>query len=176
MKKVLFASLAVLAVMFTSCTTMNYEYQESGSTLSVTQLAVKDYDIVGPCKVEVTLTEKQDLFNVKKDGSEVVYPLLLDKAIELGGQDVINVRVSKKEESTTTLYGIFGKEATYTYTATALVIKYNNKNLQTVATYDKDGKLTNVTGPVIESSKGISSAVGSNGGFFKKIINKIFKK
>ena len=33
MKKVLFASLAVLAVMFTSCTTMNYEYQELGISI-----------------------------------------------------------------------------------------------------------------------------------------------
>lgn len=174
MKKtlVLFSSLAIIALALTSCKTLHYESQDSGETLNVTQLAVKDYDIIGPCTVTATATEKATIFSSSKVGSEVVYPMLLEKAVEMGGQDVINVRVAKKEDADIKLYGIFYKEITYTYTATALAIKYNNHNLETKAIYDKDGKVTAITSPVIESK---SSGIKRNTVSIKNLFN-IFKR
>lgn len=155
MKKllVLFVTLVSLTLALTSCVTNHYEYQDTGDTMSMVQIPVKDYDIIGTCTVTTTVTEKQTLFSAKKDGSEVVYPLLLDEAVKMKGHDVINVRITKKEDSSIKLYGIFGKEVTYTYTATALVIAYNNKNIETKAVFDSEGKLTTVVGPVLNGAK-----------------------
>lgn len=178
MKKllVLFVTLVSLTFALTSCVTTHYEYQDSGDTLNMVQIAVKDYDIIGTCTVTTTVTEKQTLFSASKDGSEVVYPLLLAEAEKMKGHDVINVRITKKEDSSIKLYGIFGKQVTYTYTATALVIAYNNKNLETKAVYDSDGKLTTVVGPVMNGSR--TAARGGSTLSFKSFFQKlnIFKK
>lgn len=178
MKKllVLFVTMVSLTFALTSCVTNHYEYQDDGDTMNMTMIAVKDYDILGTCTVTTTVTEKQTWFSSSKDGSEVIYPLLLAEAEKMKGHDVINVRITKKEDSSIKLYGIFGKEVTYTYTATALVIAYNNKDLETKAVYDSDGKLTTVVGPVMNNSK-TPARTGSTlsvKNVFKKL--NIFKK
>ena len=181
MKKALLitCALATLAMAFTSCVTTHYESQATGDTLKMEQLAVKDYDIIGPVTVTATSSESQSflMLHQKKEGSEVVYPMLLDAAIKAGGQDVINVRVSKKLDSVITLGGIFGKEATYTYTATALAIKYNNKNIVSEGiVYNKDGDVVTTTKNTLMASRSVTPVASGSAGGIKGLLAKIKSK
>ena len=180
MKKALLitCALATLAMAFTSCVTTHYESQATGDTLKMEQLAVKDYDIIGPVTVTATSSESSSflMLHQKKEGSEVVYPMLLDAAIKAGGQDVINVRVSKKLDSVITLGGIFGKEATYTYTATALAIKYNNKNIVSESIVYNNGDVVTTTKNTLMASKSVTPVASGSAGGIKGILAKIKSK
>ncbi|MCI5607001.1 MAG: DUF6567 family protein [Treponema sp.] len=180
MKKALLitCALATLAMAFTSCVTTHYESQDRGGTLEMQQLAVKDYDIIGPVTVTATSSESSSflMLHQKKEGSEVVYPMLLDAAIKAGGQDVINVRVSKKLDSVITLGGIFGKEATYTYTATALAIKYNNKNIVSESIVYNNGDVVTTTKNTLMASKSVTPVASGSAGGIKGILAKIKSK
>ena len=180
MKKALLitCALATLAMAFTSCVTTHYESQDRGGTLEMQQLAVKDYDIIGPVTVTATSSESSSflMLHQKKEGSEVVYPMLLDAAIKAGGQDVINVRVSKKLDSVITLGGIFGKEATYTYTATALAIKYNNKNIVSESIVYNNGDVVTTTKNTLMASKSVTPVASGSAGGIKGLLAKIKSK
>lgn len=180
MKKALLitCALATLAMAFTSCVTTHYESQATGGTLEMQQLAVKDYDIIGPVTVTATSSESSSflMLHQKKEGSEVVYPMLLDAAIKAGGQDVINVRVSKKLDSVITLGGVFGKEATYTYTATALAIKYNNKNIVSESIVYNNGDVVTTTKNTLMASRSVTPVASGSAGGIKGILAKIKSK
>ena len=180
MKKALLitCALATLAMAFTSCVTTHYESQDRGGTLEMQQLAVKDYDIIGPVTVTATSSESSSflMLHQKKEGSEVVYPMLLDAAIKAGGQDVINVRVSKKLDSVITLGGIFGKEATYTYTATALAIKYNNKNIVSESIVYNNGDVVTTTKNTLMASRSVTPVASGSAGGIKGLLAKIKSK
>jgi uncharacterized protein YbjQ (UPF0145 family) len=116
-KKILCASVAVLSLVLVSCTgTVSLSgpiHGVSGNAL----LAVKDYETKGI--IIVKSSEKIDGMK-RRTGSKVTYEMLMEEARRLGADDVINVRVDEnrvvKFEN--------GREEVYTYTATALAIKY----------------------------------------------------
>ena len=180
MKKALLVVCALASAMaLTSCVSTHYESQVSGDTLKMEALAVKDYDIVAPVTVTATATEKNSILMIhqSKEGSEVLYPMLLDAAVKAGGQDVINVRVTKKQDSEIALYGVFGKEVTYTYTATALAIKYNNKNIVNEGIiYNEDGNVVTTTKSTLMAAKNATPVSSGSAGGIKGLLNKIKSK
>lgn len=179
MKKALLVvcALAVSAIALTSCVSTHYESQATGDTLKMEALAVKDYDIIAPVTVTATTTEKVSMFMIhqSKTGSDVIYPSLLDAAQKVGGQDVINVRIAKKQDSEIALGGVLGKEITYTYTATALAIKYNNKNIVSEGTiYNADGNVVTTTKNTLMASRSTAPVAAAGG--LKGILNTIKSK
>jgi uncharacterized protein YbjQ (UPF0145 family) len=80
-------------------------------------LAVKDYETKGI--IIVKSNEKIDAMK-RRTGSRITYEMLMEEARKLGADDVINVRVDVSR----VVNFDRGREEVYTYTATALAIKY----------------------------------------------------
>lgn len=160
-------AIAVLAITFTSCTSIHYETMRSGDSIQISQLPVKDYDIIAPIKLTTKITEKESIFKFSnsKQGSEIIYQLLLDQAYNLGGNEVVNVRISKKQDADIKFNGIFGKEVTYTYTATALAIKISNQNV------NSDVQVGPAAVSPITSDSSNSSSTTNGGGIFGPFSN-----
>ena len=122
------AVVAVAAVAFTGCnTTVKYTEQAVGQSLNMGSLPVKDFVVLGPITVQATEVKETGMFGSSKHtGSGVIDALLMEEVKKLGGHDAINVKISKQEEANIHLWGIFGTKKTYTYTATALAVKYTD--------------------------------------------------
>ena len=64
------------------------------------------------------------MFTTNVEGSRPTYADLMKKAVEIGADDIINVRVDKTVKSKKTLINfLFGSEDIYVYTATAIKYK-----------------------------------------------------
>ena len=123
------ALLTILAVFFSSCATTqfptkNYTYPHDGVTNNV-GIASKDFESAGIIfvkSVEVIDTEGNHT------GSKITYEMLMQEAAKLGADDVINIKidVNQKEEKLRGTNGITITKITYSYTASALAIRYTN--------------------------------------------------
>jgi len=133
-KKILCASVAVLLLVLASCVPIATSVPvESAPVVTVTDkyseplagktkdalIVVKDWDPVGIIKVKST---EWRIGPKRKSGSRVTYEMLMNEAKKLGAHDVINVRMDVGKEPR----GFQGNDelVLYTYTATALAIKY----------------------------------------------------
>jgi len=139
MNKVL-TILIVFGLVLSSCITtsnpnptVNYSYPQAGSTNNAT-LVVKDYEPVGI--IFVKSSEVVDN-NGNHTGSKITYEMLMTEAQKLNADDVINIKidVNRKDEIEKTdnygnpfsnNYGNAITKTTYSYTATALAIKYTS--------------------------------------------------
>lgn len=111
-----------------SCSTTNLTTNQVGWS-NYTDLVVKDFDVVGIVSIESTEVIKKSAYNFSTtiEGSRVTYTDLMKKAIELGADDIINVRIDKKENIKTSILDfLVGSTKTYTYIATETAIKYKD--------------------------------------------------
>ena len=170
MKKLLSIGAALAAaVLFAGCTsTVDIADADKGWTNCAT-IAVKDFDGVGIVMVESTKTIKVSPFRLKTEttGKSVTYSDLMAEAKKLGADDIINVRLDKGRKGGKASF-FAGGETTYTYSGTALAIKY--KSISDL----KDVTLSNGTISVQGSG---STAPAKTGGLLSKIplIGRIFK-
>ena len=119
------AALVLATVAFTGCvTTTGYQEQVVGQSLNMGSLPVKDFEVIGPVTVQTTEVKTFSIFHRTHIGSNMVNTALVEEAIKLGGHDVINVKVSKRQDSNIVFGGIFYSKRIYTYTATGLAIRY----------------------------------------------------
>lgn len=130
MKKVLMVIAALAAVIaFSSCSTLEETTKNVSGESYYADLVVKDYETVGMVFVESTEEIKSGgLFgeNYVK-GSKVTYYDLMKKAQELGADDIINVRIDRKQTLKQEGILIFKKRTvTYNYYGSALAIKYKD--------------------------------------------------
>ena len=130
MKKqfVLFMLVVALVMTFSSCSTTNLTTSQVGWS-NYSDLVAKDFDVVGVVIVESTEISKTYplMFTTTVEGSRPTYADLMKKAVEVGADDIINVRVDKTVKSKKTLIDFFiGSEDIYVYTATATAIKYKD--------------------------------------------------
>lgn len=131
MKKSLFvtALIAVVGLLAISCSSTNLETNQVGWS-SYTKITGKDFDAVKIVKVtsKETITTDPFYLNKKTEGSRVLYAQLMDEAAKAGADDIINVRIDRKlETSKRPIIQFFtGKYTVYTYTATAVAIKYKD--------------------------------------------------
>ena len=142
MKKNVFFSVVVLAIMMLvcSCSTTDLTTNQVGWS-NYSDIVVKDYDVVGIVTVESTETIKVGFLSLTKEvtGSRVTYADLMKKAAEMGADDVINVRIDKKNNFKTTPFDfLIGSTKTYTYVATGTAIKYKDAQPKTYAS-DSEG-------------------------------------
>jgi uncharacterized protein YbjQ (UPF0145 family) len=129
MKKagVIFAMLT--GFILTGCLSTQFSNELAGRTDYV-NMAVKDFEGLGIIFVESVEEFTAGPFGFQKThtGSQITYADLLTKAAELGADDIANIRIDvKKDHEKNNFVDFFrGYKITYTYTGTALAIKYTN--------------------------------------------------
>ncbi|HQL05649.1 MAG TPA: hypothetical protein PLU33_10965 [Treponemataceae bacterium] len=128
MKKCMFVLLVLTAMVLSGCKTTNLTTNKVGWS-DYTTVTIKDFDVVGVITLEseVIKTVTPFGFSSTLEGSEITYAMLMEKAVEKKGDDIMNVRIDKHDDSKTTLFDrIIGYTKTTKYTATALVIRYKD--------------------------------------------------
>lgn len=146
--------ISLFALTFFSCSTTDLATNEVGWSDYV-DLVVKDFDVVGVIAIESTETIETGVFNLTKSvtGSRITYADLMKKASELGADDVINVRIDKKDNSETSPLDFFtGSTKIYTYIATGTAIKYKDAELDSYGSYSEDGGLKEIKPKESEST------------------------
>jgi hypothetical protein len=128
--------LTITSVVFLSgCSTMHsgkreHAQKQEGQDHVIVPAPVRDFEIKGVIFIESTVTIDQA---GEKDGSEIIYDMLMKKAVAIGGEDIANVKVDKIEnysfdDKISEQTGKFVKRentaVSYTYKASALAIKY----------------------------------------------------
>lgn len=154
MKKSLFvaAIIAVVGLLAISCSSTNLETNKTGVSANV-GLAAKDFDVVKIVKATSTETHTKSLFGKTVAGQGILYTQLMTEAEKAGADDIINVRVDRREQSS-------GRTTTFTYEATALAIKY------------KDARADVAAGGSASNSISAASGSTSKGGLLSRFFNK----
>jgi uncharacterized protein YbjQ (UPF0145 family) len=129
MKKVLVAFVVFTLFILAGCSTTRFSNELAGRTDYV-NMAVKDFEGLGIIFVESVEEFSAGPFGFKKThtGSQITYADLLNKAVELGADDIANIRIDVKtdHEKNKIIDFFTGYKITYTYTGMALAIKYTN--------------------------------------------------
>jgi hypothetical protein len=129
MKKPVFVVLLVTAVLFSGCTSNNYTANVSGTSDHST-VAVKDFVSLGIITVRAQEIHYSGPFGFSKrvEGSKITFGDLMQEAAKLEADDIINVRIDMNPNYTKPAFDwLTGWTRTYTYTGTALAIKYTEK-------------------------------------------------
>ena len=146
MKKFLGIVAAVaVAVALTGCMSNDMTTSKKGWS-NYTEITVKDFDSVGIVQIETSETTKVSPFflNTSHVGKKVTYADLMAQAKKLGADDIINVRIDQRAESSfSPLQILTGSTTTTTYYGTALAIKY--KSVVPNQKIDATGREDNVT-------------------------------
>ena len=126
MKKLLFFTIAVLAMA--ACTSNNYTASMTGVS-DYSTVVVKDFTSLGIITVKTTEIHHSGPFGIQKsvEGSKITFSDLMQEAAKLEADDIINVRIDMNANYTQGFFDFFtGWTRTFTYTGTALAIKYTN--------------------------------------------------
>jgi hypothetical protein len=127
MKKLLFLSIAA-AVAMTACTSNNYTTSLAG-VADYSTVVVKDFSSLGIITVRATEVHHSGPFGFQKsvEGSKITFSDLMQEAAKLEADDIINVRIDMNANYVQGAFDFFtGWTRTFTYTGTALAIKYTN--------------------------------------------------
>jgi uncharacterized protein YbjQ (UPF0145 family) len=158
MKKAVFVILTVAAVVFSGCTSNNYTANVSGAS-DYSTVAVKDFVSLGIVTVKTQEIHYSGPLGFTKsvEGSKITFTELMQEAAKLEADDIINVRIDMNSNYTASAFGwMTGWVRTYTYTGTALAIKYTDK-LETQTSDPQLGGLPRVpeaTGAVKTTKEG----------------------
>ena len=170
MKKSIFvvAIAAVVGLLAISCSSTNLEANQVGWSSYSEIIPNKDWDVVKYIKLTSTETITKGPLGLyqKTEGSRVLYSQLMDAAAEAGADDIINVRIDRRLVTASAPgFMIFNtKKNVYTYTATALAIKYKGPAITYVEA--EDGASVNATKP---------GMFRKFSGFFSRSFGKVFK-
>jgi hypothetical protein len=129
MRKIGFPVLLVTAVLFSGCTSNNYTANISGAS-DYSTVAVKDFVSLGIITVRAREIHYSGPFGFSKsvEGSKITFADLMQEAAKLEADDIINVRIDMNSNYTKSAFDwMTGWTRTYTYTGTALAIKYTEK-------------------------------------------------
>lgn len=127
-----------------SCSTTNLTTSHVGWS-NYSDLVAKYFDVIGVVIVENTeiCTRSPFMFTTNVEGSRPTYADLMKKAVEIGADDIINVRVDKIVKSKKNLIDfLIGSEDIYVYTATA--IKYKDVEQQLSVGNGLNNELKNI--------------------------------
>jgi hypothetical protein len=129
MKKITLLSLIVLVIGLASCTSNNYTASLAGVADNST-ITVKDFVTLGIITVHSTEIHQSSPFGMVRSvyGSKITFADLMQEAAKLEADDIINVRIDMNTSYSKTAFDwITGWTRTYSYTGTALAIKYTEK-------------------------------------------------
>jgi uncharacterized protein YbjQ (UPF0145 family) len=129
MKKAGIICGVIILSVLTGCTTTRFSNELAGRTDYV-NMAVKDFVGLGIIFVESVeeFTAGPFGFNKTHTGSQITYADLLSRAAQLGADDIANIRIDITTDRVENKIVDFftGYKRTYTYTGTALAIKYTS--------------------------------------------------
>ncbi|AHC16045.1 hypothetical protein L21SP2_2693 [Salinispira pacifica] len=126
----------LLIVLLASCTSTNLTTNKTGWS-DYAEILSKDYEVVGHIRVEATETKTVSPlgFNTTIEGNTITYDQLIAAAMEIGADDVINVRIDVLEEGNTSPFQwLTGHTKVYTYYANGLAIRYTEPLAEGVPT------------------------------------------
>ncbi|MDR1179708.1 MAG: hypothetical protein LBK44_04320, partial [Spirochaetales bacterium] len=126
MKKAGIVMLMLAAFALASCSTTNVSTNRVGWSEYV-DMAVKDFDSLGiiSLKSEEVIATGPLHFTSEHTGSRITYADLFTEAAKKGADDIVNVRIDVQTEQRTTPFDwLTGSMVKYTYTGTALAVKY----------------------------------------------------
>jgi uncharacterized protein YbjQ (UPF0145 family) len=129
MKKTVFVILTIAAVVFFGCTSNNYTANVTGAS-DYSTVAVKDFVSLGIVTVKSQEIHQSGPLGFSKsvEGSKITFADLMQEAARLEADDIINVRIDMNTNySETSFSWLTGWVRVYTYTGTALAIKYTEK-------------------------------------------------
>ncbi|MDR2480295.1 MAG: hypothetical protein LBD48_13435 [Treponema sp.] len=125
-KKTLFALLLPFALASGGCTSINYTSSVAGVSDYAT-LVFKSFFVLGTVTASAVETHSAGPFGFVKsvEGSKVTYNDLVRAAAQMEADDIVDVRIDVNTAGTTSFVDwITGWTRTFTYTGTALAIKY----------------------------------------------------
>jgi hypothetical protein len=126
MKKMVFLAVVAAVLALASCSTTDVSTNRVGWSDYV-DMAVKDFQSLGvvTLKTQEVVAVSPLHIVTEHTGSRITYAALFEEATKLGADDITNVRVDMQVEQKTTPFDwLIGTRTTYTYTGTALAIKY----------------------------------------------------
>lgn len=132
LKKPLFTLLLPLALLSGGCTSVNYTSSMAGVSDYAT-LVFKSFFVLGTVTVSAAETHRAGPFGFVKsvEGSKVTYNDLVHAAAKIEADDIIDVRIDINTAGKTSFADwLTGWTRTFTYTGTALAIKYLDKPYQ----------------------------------------------
>ena len=119
--------LTAIAVM--GCTSTNYSASMAGAS-DYSTVAVKDFTTLGIVTVRASEIHHSGPLGFTKsiEGSKITFSDLMQEAAKLEADDIINVRIDMNSNYTKGAFDwLTGWTKTYSYTGTALAIKYTDK-------------------------------------------------
>jgi len=128
MKKLMFLLMVAAVLAMTACTSNNYTASLAGVS-DYSTVVVKDFTSLGIITVRATEIHYSGPFGIQKsvEGSKITFTDLMQEAAKLEADDIINVRIDINANYTQSIFDfITGWTRTFTYTGTALAIKYTN--------------------------------------------------
>jgi uncharacterized protein YbjQ (UPF0145 family) len=158
MKKTVLVILTAAAVVFWGCTSNNYTANVSGAS-DYSTVAVKDFVSLGIITVKSQEIHHSGPLGLSRsvEGSKITFADLMQEAARLEADDIINVRIDMNTNYNETGFSwLTGWVRIYTYTGTALAIKYTEK-LETQTSDPQLGGLPRVpenTGAVRTTKEG----------------------
>ena len=147
MKKLLAVVAAVaVALAITGCSSTDLTSAKVGWA-NYAEITVKDFDSVGIVRVESSEEVKVSPFMLNRTtkGGKVTYGDLMQEAKKIGADDIINVRIDQRDESSfSPLQFLSGWTSKTSYVGTALAIKY--KTVQANVKIDANDKTVSLQG------------------------------
>ena len=139
-----FTTLLMIAsvIGLTGCVSNNYTANMAGVSGNAV-VAVKDFVTLGVITVHSTEIHHSSPFGWIKSvqGSKITYADLMQEAVKLEADDIINVRIDVNTNYIKSAFGwLTGWTKTFSYTGTALAIKYTEK----VDTETRDSQLNSL--------------------------------
>ena len=129
MKRLIFTVLIVVAVVLSACTSNNYSANLSGAS-DYSTVAVKDFTALGIITVQAREIHQAGPLGFRKsiEGAKITFADLMQEAARLEADDIINVRIDVNTNYVKSAGDFFtGWTRTFTYTGTALAVKYTDK-------------------------------------------------
>jgi len=115
-------------LMLAACTTINLNAPVTGK-VAVAGVAIKGYVVIGDVSASSTETHKISPFGFvrKVEGAKITYCDLMQEAARINADDIIDVRIDINTNGKTTFIDwLKGWERCFTYTGSALAVKYTN--------------------------------------------------
>ena len=120
---------SALTLALAACTSNNFTANVAGAS-DYSTVVVKDFITLGIVTVHATEIHFSGPlgFNKSVEGSKITFADLMQEAARLEADDIINVRIDMNANYIKGAFDwITGWTRTYTYTGTALAIKYTDK-------------------------------------------------
>ena len=140
-KKWIAVLVVLVSVLAASCSSVDVTTNKVGWS-DYTAISAKDFDIVGVIFLESKVERVVSPLFLKREkkGSEITYAMLMQEAVKMKADDIINVRIDSRDESTTSLFDFFtGYNKSTMYYATAMAIRYKDMKDQKLAPEYKQG-------------------------------------